>query len=50
MGHFLTKSCLPNKLIQIFFFKENYNTRLKKRKASSHMQNACDEASIYIYI
>ena len=51
MGHFPTKSYLPNKLIQIFFFKENYNTRLKKKKkATPHMQNACDEANIYIYI
>lgn len=38
-----------NKFIQIFFLKENYDTRPTKKKNSSNTQSACDEPSYYYY-
>ena len=29
--------------------KKNYDTKLKKKKVSSHIQSACDEASFITY-
>ena len=52
IGYSSTNLCLQNKLIHFFLYikKENYDTRPKKKKDSSHAQNTCDEASSYIII